>query len=357
MTEIQTVLQHCDPVLLVPCAKGDESDSAGGTLLFLQDSRQVRKVLWRQLFVLDSMMHLLEGLPSAGQLLTQPCPPPPDGAARGRWKAAKAESRSRADHTEALLTMLHHNIQNIVRRRHRVAQLLQQLHAKQSEDVETSLQRAHSVLRACDGQLTQLRVELGAVLECVDGWRCSRDDLKAYASAVHDVMHLLLLSFNQSEVSLERAPHPPNHRNQSTNEPEPLKVLVTWSHDDSFRLQVNKPGLVPHCISGRRSELSAALLEATQYYMGQADLLSEIHRLRSSFAIDWLPARRLLVYLKSASLVCHLHVQEGYPNSGAVRLLSVHRDGHQMETSGLQALKPDSRVTDWLLLLCSSPLI
>nr|XP_057904197.1 uncharacterized protein si:dkey-225f5.4 isoform X2 [Doryrhamphus excisus] len=355
---MKNVLQLCDPVLLAPCAEGDEWDSAGGTLLFLQDSRQVQKVLWRQLFVLDSMMCLLEGLPSAHQLLAQPCPPPPEGAARGRWKAVKSESVSGAAHTEALLTTLHLNIQNIISRRHRAAQLLQQLHAKkqQSEDVEASLQRARDALRACDGQLTRLRAELGAELERLDGWRCSRDGLKVYASAVHDVMHLLLLSFNQSEVSLERA-RPPNRGNCSSDEPEPLKVSVTWSHDDRFRLQADEPGLVPHCIWGRRSELSAALLEVTRRHMGQADLLYEIHRLRSSFAIDWLPARRLLVYLKSASLVCRLQVEEGYPGSGAVRLLSVHRDGCPVETSGLQPPPPDSRVTDWLLLLRHSPLI
>lgn len=57
-----------------------------------------------------------------------------------------------------------------------------------------------------------------------------------------------------------------------------------------------------------------------------------------SFAIDWCPAQRLLVYLKSATLVCHLEVEEGYPSEGHARLLSVRRDGRPVDTCGLKVL-------------------
>lgn len=40
-------------------------------------------------------------------------------------------------------------------------------------------------------------------------------------------------------------------------------------------------GVVEDGVSGRRSELSAALLEVMQDYVGQADLLREIQALRS----------------------------------------------------------------------------
>lgn len=48
-------------------------------------------------------------------------------------------------------------------------------------------------------------------------------------------------------------------------------------------VQVNEgvSGLVENCVSGRWSELSAALLEVMQRYMGQFQLLSEIQGLRS----------------------------------------------------------------------------
>ncbi len=49
------------------------------------------------------------------------------------------------------------------------------------------------------------------------------------------------------------------------------------------RVQVSEgtAGLVQDCVSGRWSELSAALLEVMQSYMGQFELLSEIQGLRS----------------------------------------------------------------------------
>lgn len=62
-----------------------------------------------------------------------------------------------------------------------------------------------------------------------------------------------------------------------------------------------------------------------------------------SFAIDWRPAQRLLLYLKSAALVCHLRVEEGYPSTGRARLLSVQRDGRAVDMSGLQVPQHSSR--------------
>lgn len=110
-------------------------------------------------------------------------------------------------------------------------------------------------------------------------------------------------------------------------------------------------------MSGRSTQLSAAVVEVTQRYLSQFQLLEEIQLLRSrwvdslsarlpvwpgsdflfpSFAIDWRPAQRLLLYLKSAALVCHLEVEEGYPSTGRARLVSVQRDGRAVDTSGLQ---------------------
>lgn len=55
-----------------------------------------------------------------------------------------------------------------------------------------------------------------------------------------------------------------------------------------------------------------------------------------SFAIDWRPAQRMLVYLKSASLVCSLEVEEGYPSKGRARLGSIRREAQLIDTSVLQ---------------------
>ncbi|XP_039980011.1 uncharacterized protein si:dkey-225f5.4 isoform X2 [Xiphias gladius] len=305
------------------------------------------------------MMSLLEGLGSAQQLVTLPCPPQPEGGARGRWKALKVESRSGVEETETLLRSLQDRVQQIHNRRHTLTQLVQQLHSKkqQHEQLEESLLKAQNALQACDRQLTQLRAESEAVLGQLISWQRLREELQVYVSAVQEVVQINLLSFNQLEVCVALRPRPSS--DLSSNELEPLKLSVTWSSDERFRLQVNEgtAGLAEDCLSGRRSELSAALLEVMQCYLGQAELLSEIQALRSSFAIDWRPARRLLVYLKSALLVCHLEVEEGYPSSGRARLLSVRRDGQPLDTSGLKPHKTDLSLTDWLVFLCSSPLI
>ncbi|TKS91199.1 hypothetical protein D9C73_026603 [Collichthys lucidus] len=359
MAAVRCVLQRCDPVLLDPCSDSEQPDcaeaEAARMVLYLTDSRRVQKVLGRQLFVLDSMMSLLEGLKSAQQLMTQPCPPQPEGGARSRWKALKVEYRSGVEETETLLRSLQDKIQHIDNRRHTLTQLI--THKMQQSEQLESLQKAQNALQSCDRQLTGLRAESEAALSQLISWQRLRDELQVYVSAVQEVMQINLLSFNQSELCVELRPRPSSE--QASNELDPLKLSITWSHDERFSLQVSggAAGLVEDCVSGRWSELSAALLDVMQCYMGQFQLLSEIQGLRASFAIDWRPAQRLLVYLKTAVLVCHLEVEDGYPSAGRARLLSVRRDGQPLDTCGLKPHKSDPSLTDWLVFLCSSPLV
>ncbi|XP_057694244.1 uncharacterized protein si:dkey-225f5.4 isoform X2 [Corythoichthys intestinalis] len=357
-----SVLKRCDPALLVLSDEGDELDSAGEKLLFLQDKRRVQKVLWRQLFVLDSMMCELEGLQSPQQLLTQNCAPQTDSGARGRWKALKAECRRMPELTEELLATLLQKIQTINDKRQKFTQLLQQLQAKkqQSEDMQTHVEKKLKALQTCDGQLNRLRAQLGAEIGRVDGWQCSKEAFQIYAAAVREVAHVNLLSFNETEVTLELKPRLLANTNPLSNQLEPLKLSVIWSPDDRFTLEVDparSASQIPEDASGRCTELSAVLLDAVHNYVGQADLLAEIQSLRTSFAIDWHPAQRLLVYLKSASILCHLEVQEGYPDSGAVHLRGVQRDGIPLNIDTLQPLNPDGSLTQWLIFLSTNPLI
>lgn len=60
------------------------------------------------------------------------------------------------------------------------------------------------------------------------------------------------------------------------------------------------------------------------------------------FAIDWRPAQRLLVFLKTASVVCHLEVGEGYPSDGRVKLVTVRKDNHDLDITTLQVRAPVS---------------
>ncbi|XP_059203335.1 uncharacterized protein si:dkey-225f5.4 [Centropristis striata] len=363
MSEVRAVLQRCDPDLLDlgdledlgDCGDGAE---AAGTILHLTDSRRVQKVLGRQLFVLDSMMSLLEGLESAQQLMTQPLPPQPGGGARARWKALKVLSRSGVEETETLLRSLQDRHTQIHNRRHTLTQLIQQLQCKkqQCEQLSESLLKAQNALWRCDDQLTHLRAESEAALGQLTSWRRLRDELQVNMSAVQNAMQVNLLSISPSELCVELRPRPSS---LSSNELEPLTLSVTWSRDDRFRLQANHvaAGLLEDGLVGRRAELSAALLEVMQCYIGQFDLLSEIQGLRSSFAIDWRPAQRVLVYLKSAVLVVQLAVEDGYPSRGRARLLSVLRDGRAEDTSGIQPGGGVLSLRDWLVFLCSCPLL
>ncbi|XP_037545108.1 uncharacterized protein si:dkey-225f5.4 [Nematolebias whitei] len=357
MAEIRAVLQRCDPCLLDP--DPECSEETAGTLLFLTDSRSVQKVFCRQLFVLDSMMSLLEGLDTSQQLMTQPCPPLPEGGARSRWKALKVKNRLGVEETEALLRTLQDRVQQIHDRRRKLTQLVQQLHSKvqQREELEVSLLKAQNALCSCDQQLKQLGAESETELGQLTVWQQLRNELQAHAAASQDVMQINLLAFSQSELRVDLRPRPCSIL--SSNELEPLRLLVTWSSEDRFGLQVEAGpvGLVEGCVLGRWTELSTALLRILQCFVGQAELLSEIQNLRTSFAIDWHPAQRLLVYLKSASLVCHLEVEEGYPGCGRARLKSVRRDGQPVDTSGLKPRKEDLSLTEWLVFLCSAALL
>uniref|UniRef100_A0A096MDA9 Uncharacterized protein n=1 Tax=Poecilia formosa TaxID=48698 RepID=A0A096MDA9_POEFO len=294
---------------------------------------------------------------------------------RSRWKALKAETRSGMEETESLLRSLQDRVQHVQHRRDRVTALLQLLHIKapalpdcshappplprqrqHQDQLVVSLLKAQNALQSCDRQLAQLRAESEAVLHQLVLWRCLRDRLQEHATATQAVMQIQLISVDQSELLLEIRPRLLSQ--PTANELQPPRLAVSWHHDDRFTLQVGEElaGQVEGCGSGRRDVLSAALLDVLQSFTGQAALLAEIHSLRASFAIDWRPAQRLLVYLKSAVLVCHLQVEDGYPAAGSARLSLVLRDGRPVDTEGLKPHKAELSLTDWLVFLCSSPL-
>eukprot|EP00064_Thunnus_orientalis_P011299 superscaffoldBa00001620_g11329 len=111
------------------------------------------------------------------------------------------------------------------------------LYLTQSEQLDESLQKAQNALQVCDRQLTQLRAESEAALGHLVSWQRLRDKLQVFISAAQDVMQINLLSFNQSELCVELRTRPSSDHNVSSNELVPLKLSVTWSHDDRFRLQ------------------------------------------------------------------------------------------------------------------------
>lgn len=131
-------------------------------------------------------------------------------------------------------------------------------------------------------------------------------------SVLQELMQIHLLSIDQSGLCMELRPRPPCA--DRTSELDPLRLRVTWSRDHFTlqvpnscelipRLEVLEHGRPPPCtskvgvscvqvsdvtgglvedrVSGRRAELSAALLEVMQRYLSQFQLLSEIQGLRS----------------------------------------------------------------------------
>ncbi|XP_055079402.1 uncharacterized protein si:dkey-225f5.4 isoform X1 [Periophthalmus magnuspinnatus] len=379
VTQARALVQSCDPQLLD--AYGDsESAVASRMVLFLRDSRRVHKVLWRQLFVLDSMVSLMEELKSVQQLLTMPCPTPPDGGARGRWKALKIQYKTSLEETENLLKTQLQKIQQINERRERIGELLHTLHKQGThrEALQASLLTAHDALRQSDVQLQQLLAEAEVTAGHMVDWERIRDDLQVEVSLVQDMMKMKLVSLSPSELSLEISPgldpcSSPGPGSDPASNPgldpgsdlgsepgpdldsDPLRITVKWGPDDTFTLQVSEVWGLGDCSSGSRSGLRSVLLELLQRFQGQAELLTEIQALRHSFAIDWRPTQRCLVFLKSATVVCELQVEEGYPRKGGVRLQSVQRDGARHDITGIQNQEKKLSLTQWLLLLSSSP--
>uniref|UniRef100_A0A8C6WMI6 Uncharacterized protein n=1 Tax=Neogobius melanostomus TaxID=47308 RepID=A0A8C6WMI6_9GOBI len=312
------------------------------------------------------MMSLMEELKSAQQLLTQPCPAPPDGGARGRWKNLKLKYRAALEETENLLRTQLLRIQEINERRERISQLLQrtQIQGRQQGALQDSLLKAQDALRQSEAQLELLRAEAQVTADHMVDWEQIRDDLQMEVSLVQSVMNMKLLSLSPTELSLELSlgshPGPDAHPGPTHPGPDvdPLRLTVKWSPDDTFTLQVAEDacGLLD-CVSGPRADLRSVLLELLQRYRGQAELLTEIQALRSSFAIDWRPSQHHLVFLKSASEVYELQVEEGYPRGGSVRLLTLQRDGQQVAPSEntFQDEEKKLTLTQWLLRLSSSP--
>lgn len=69
---------------------------------------------------------------------------------------------------------------------------------------------------------------------------CSPARLQAQLSVLQEVMQVHLLSITQSELCVELRPRPPSA--DRTRELGPLRLSVSWSHDDHFKLQVPNGG-------------------------------------------------------------------------------------------------------------------
>ncbi|KAM9457629.1 uncharacterized protein Hap1MRO34_018797 [Clarias gariepinus] len=366
------LLERADSFLLKPCDSTETQDAGGAKVMasYLMDCRRKQKIMCKQYGAVDEMIRFLAGLESAEQFLNEPCPSVPNTEAN--WKALKAEYLEQVQEVNGLIEKLVEQMEELVKKQQTLEALLVALEKKKQEfeehekvalkskqrvmkqmnlQIDDSLQRTQDALHACDRQLSELKRKADERLAQVANWTALRDRLQSTLETTQAYMQSRLLSVSLSELCLELLP-------RSTQESlEPLHLSITMTTDDHFRLQVfqGTAGLLEQSVEGHVKEMSAALVEVMKCYISQGKMLAEIQALHSRFAIDWCPAKRLLIFLKSATTVCHLELEDGYPSNGRAKLLAVRKDGNLLNLSALQPPVMNPTLTGWLEFLSSYP--
>ncbi|XP_066498854.1 ZW10 interactor-like isoform X2 [Hoplias malabaricus] len=368
------MLERSDPANLRQCDSTEVQEAGDGEIMapYLMDCRRKQKLMCQQLCVLDDILKLVASIKSAEQFLNEPSPANPGTEARAAWKALKAEYLQQVEEVECLIVTLENRMNELHSKRQMLEALLITLEKKKEEykekertaakqkqrannqlslHLEESLQKAQNAMQICDRRLSELKCEIQEQLSRVADSTSFRDRLRDILAATQANMQYRLLSVGPSELCLELLP-------RSTQQSlQPLRLSITMTTDETFHLQVfqGTAGLLEESVEGPVRQLSAALLEVMERYISQGEMLAEIQALHSRFAIDWCPAKRLLIFLKSATTVCHLEVSEGYPSSGRANLLCVRKDGALLDLTTLQPPVVNPILTDWLEFLSSNP--
>ncbi|XP_016314966.1 uncharacterized protein LOC107667759 [Sinocyclocheilus anshuiensis] len=369
----EALLERTDPSFLKSCNTTEVQETGEGEIMapYLMDCRRKQKHIFRQLCVVDDMIQLLAGLESADQLLNEPCPQNPGSEARSAWKALKAEYQERVQEVEGLINTLRVHMEELQGKRKTLETLLsilqltkeeckekeritakrnQRAEKQMSFQLEDSLQAAQSAMNVCDLRLSKFKDEVEKQHARISDWTILRDGLQTLVTVTHRNMQFRLLSVSSSELCLELLPR------AAEKSLEPQRVSITMTTSDEFHLQVfqGTAGLGEEAVNGRLRQVSAALVEVMERYISQGEMLSEIQALHSRFAIDWCPAEKLLIFLKTATTVCQLRAEEGYPSQGRATLLSVRKDGKLLDITDLQPPVQHPVLTEWLEFLSSN---
>ncbi|KAI7803843.1 uncharacterized protein si:dkey-225f5.4 [Triplophysa rosa] len=370
---IEALMERTDLAVVRSCNTTELQEIGEGEIMtpYLRDCRRKQKHILHQLCVVDDMVKLLAGLESVDQLLNEPCPQNPGNDDCAAWKALKAEYQDRVQEVEEAIGTFQLCMEALQGKRQKLETLLSTLHKKKeceekeritakrnqraekqiSFQLEDSLQAALNVLNACDLRLSNLQDEVNKQQERINEWTLRKDGLQMLVRGVQRNVQYRLLSVSPSELCLELLPR------AAEKSLEPLRVSITMTTDDHFHLQVfqGTAGLVEQATEGQLRKVSTALVEVIERYISQGEMLSEIQALHSRLAIDWCPAERLLIFLKTATTVCHLRVGEGYPSHGRATLLSVRKDGNLLDIASLQPPEKHPVLTEWLEFLSSNP--
>ncbi|XP_063073895.1 uncharacterized protein si:dkey-225f5.4 [Engraulis encrasicolus] len=408
-------LEKSDPAQLFSELAADPQDTLDAEMMVshLMASRQKQKLMCLQLCMLDSMMEFLCELKSPLDFLNDQCPRASEGDSRKQWKALKrqyqaglVEGDARKQWTalkrqyqaglaekegdsrkqwkalkrqyqaglvevEDMTCRLQEQSVQLQQRRDKLNTLVLLLEQKKEEcqaverirmrknktaemqtslGLDDSLQKAQHALQQCERQLGSLQQESHGLQSHLDHLSAIRDGLLSSLQVCQSqVQYQVSAWVSATDMSVELRPH--------SQQLEPLKLTVTPKPPHHFHLQVfqGNAGVQEETLRGSAEELGATMLLVMQNYLAQGGMLHEMQTLHSRFAIDWRPAQRLLVFLKTASVVCHLVVEEGYPTQGSATLQAVRKEGHELNIASLQPPSPQPSLTEWLEFLSCCP--
>ncbi|KAJ8345277.1 hypothetical protein SKAU_G00294700 [Synaphobranchus kaupii] len=355
---------------------GEMEPPAAVMVPYLADSRKKLKMIQLPLCVLDHLLLLLESAQSP-HLLNTPSPQHTGADTRARLEALKSEYSEGVQRVEGHIAALLERIERAGRKKEQLEQLLSTLERKKEElkdkqrmkekkdmkeeklnrmklqGLENSLLASQGALQLSERHISELVAQTDAHLARVDNWTLLRDGLQQSVQATLGLTGYKLLWVGPQEVCVELVPQV--YRPDLANL-KPLPLSLTWSLDGLFTIQSQgTAGILDGALQGPLSQVSAALQEITQRYLSQGEMLAEIQEMHSRFAIDWRPAQRLLVFLRSALVVCHFNVGEGYPSTGRASLLSVRGEKGPLNIDALRPPQVNPSLTEWLEFLTSCP--
>ncbi|KAI1884191.1 hypothetical protein AGOR_G00223890 [Albula goreensis] len=355
---------------------GEAELTAAVMVPYLTDSRKKLKMTQLQLCVLDQMLLLLEKLESP-DLLNSPSVPDTGADIQAHLKGLKSTYSEGVQRVQECITALQDRMELAGQKKEHLEKLLcclerkkeelkekqrikekrdikkEKLNSAKLQELEESLLAGQRALHLSEQRISKLMTETDTCLASLDSWTLLRDGLQQSLQATLGLTGYKLLWVGPQQLSVELLPQV--HRPDLVNL-KPLSLSLTWGSDGLFRIQSQGAGeILNEYQQGPLAHLSATLHEITQRYLSQGEMLAEIQELHSRFAIDWRPAQRLLVFLKSASVVCHLNVGEGYPSRGHATLLSVRGEREPLNITALQPPQTNPSLTEWLEFLTGCP--
>ncbi|XP_053552040.1 ZW10 interactor [Bombina bombina] len=281
---------------------------------------------------------------------------------KGKWKMLKAEYLNKVQEVEGILPLLLKKLQSLQEKKQILENTLQHYQSqkaaaevrikKQAEEELIRLQgvveRQQQVVEKCRAHSHQLEEELKRLEHSVSKWvqTVSRDS--ELSNLLQTLQGISIVSVGHNELVLDM------HADQNKVIP-PLRVTLRWTSEGSLQVESDDsvPGIPQNLLDGTLSQMRPIILELQSWYRSQARLLQELKGVQERFAIDWLPEKQLVYFLKG-NCQYTLLIGHGYPQSGTIQLLSLKGVEPAIEPSTLKPPVESPSLTDWLEYLHSS---